>query len=86
MVDTSRNGWGGPGRPTGPGSRTTAEEYVETSRTDRRGWDGNWCNQTGAGLGARPVAAPAAGNAPPSGQWFPAHFRQLLANAWPPLP
>ncbi|MEE6262380.1 glycoside hydrolase family 6 protein [Plantactinospora sonchi] len=134
LVDTSRNGWGGPDRPIGPGPLTTAEEYVDASRIDRRGWDGNWCNQTGAGIGARPVAAPAAGidayvwakppgesdgasdvlganrpyepmcdpwyrppaapyvrtgalgNAPPYGQWFPAHFRQLLANAWPPLP
>ncbi|MDW5325311.1 glycoside hydrolase family 6 protein [Plantactinospora sp. KLBMP9567] len=133
LVDTSRNGWGGPARPTGPGPSTSAEEYVEAGRTDRRGYLGNWCNQVGAGLGVRPVAAPEAGidayawikppgesdgasdvlganrpyepmcdptyrphlfptvtsgamqNAPPVGEWFPAHFRQLLANAWPPL-
>jgi cellulose 1,4-beta-cellobiosidase len=23
-------------------------------------------------------------DAPPTGGWFPAHFRTLLANAWPP--
>ncbi|MFY1692773.1 glycoside hydrolase family 6 protein [Plantactinospora sp. WMMB782] len=61
VVDTSRNGWGGPDRPTGPGPSTSAEEYVEEGRTDRRGYLGNWCNQVGAGLGERPVAAPAPG-------------------------
>jgi cellulose 1,4-beta-cellobiosidase len=133
LIDTSRNGWGGPDRPTGPGPRTTAEEYVEASRIDRRGWVGSWCNQSGAGLGERPTAVPAPGidafvwakppgesdgasdvlgahrpyepmcdpwyrptqaphvrtgalgDAPPFGAWFPEHFRQLLANAWPPL-
>ncbi|MGP4111373.1 glycoside hydrolase family 6 protein [Streptomyces sp. 4N509B] len=136
LVDTSRNGWGGPDRPTGPGPRTTAEEYVEASRTDRRLHPVNWCNQAGAGLGERPVAVPAPGvdayawvkppgesdgasiplpqegtgysplcdptysgntangnnpsgslpDAPPVGDWHSAHFRGLLAHAWPPLP
>ncbi|MEU4443607.1 glycoside hydrolase family 6 protein [Actinosynnema sp. NPDC050801] len=58
LVDTSRNGWGGPNRPTKPGPETTVETYVETSRIDRRLRIGNWCNQTGTGLGERPVAAP----------------------------
>ncbi len=61
LIDTSRNGWGGPDRPTGPGPRTTAEEYVEAGRTDRREHQGNWCNQAAAGLGERPVAAPEPG-------------------------
>ncbi|MEO3749434.1 glycoside hydrolase family 6 protein [Streptomyces sp. B6B3] len=61
LVDTSRNGWGGPDRPTGPGPATTAEEYVEAGRTDRRLHQGNWCNQAGAGLGERPTAAPEPG-------------------------
>ncbi|WP_367130069.1 glycoside hydrolase family 6 protein [Saccharothrix sp. HUAS TT1] len=59
LVDTSRNGWGGPNRPTGPGPETTVDTYVDQGRIDRRLRIGNWCNQTGAGLGERPVAAPA---------------------------
>ncbi|WP_279571463.1 glycoside hydrolase family 6 protein [Streptomyces sp. 8K308] len=128
LVDTSRNGWGGQARPTGPGPRTHADAYVDGGRLDRRLRSENWCNQSGAGLGERPAAAPAPGvdayvwakppgesdgqggpdsapvermchhltwpgrqptgalpDAPPEGQWFPTHFRQLLANAWPPL-
>ncbi|MGP3968810.1 glycoside hydrolase family 6 protein [Streptomyces sp. 6N223] len=134
LIDTSRNGWGGPDRPTGPGPRTTAEEYVEGGRVDRRVHAANWCNQAGSGLGERPAAAPEPGvdayawikppgesdgssiplpiegggyspmcdptygggsanaynptgalpNAPLNGEWFPAHFQELLANAWPP--
>jgi cellulose 1,4-beta-cellobiosidase len=61
LIDTSRNGWGGPGRPTGPGPTYAAEEYVEQGRTDRRVVAQNWCNQAGSGLGERPTAAPAAG-------------------------
>ncbi|MGP4112585.1 glycoside hydrolase family 6 protein [Streptomyces sp. 4N509B] len=61
LVDTSRNGWGGPDRPTGPGLTTTADTYVDTSRVDRRYRAQNWCNQAGSGLGERPTAAPAAG-------------------------
>ncbi|WP_447009782.1 glycoside hydrolase family 6 protein [Saccharothrix hoggarensis] len=58
LVDTSRNGWGGPNRPTGPGPETSVDTYVDTSRVDRRVRIYNWCNQTGTGLGERPVAAP----------------------------
>ncbi|MEU9478862.1 glycoside hydrolase family 6 protein [Streptomyces sp. NPDC048191] len=61
LVDTSRNGWGGTARPTGPGPLTSVDDYVNGSRTDRRIHVGNWCNQSGAGLGERPTAAPAAG-------------------------
>jgi cellulose 1,4-beta-cellobiosidase len=61
IVDTSRNGWGGPDRPTGPGSGTDPEEYVDASRIDRRAVVSNWCNQAGAGLGERPVADPEPG-------------------------
>ncbi|MFD0534759.1 glycoside hydrolase family 6 protein [Actinomadura luteofluorescens] len=61
LVDTSRNGWGGANRPTGPGPKTSVDAYVDGSRTDRRIHLGNWCNQAGAGLGERPKAAPAAG-------------------------
>jgi cellulose 1,4-beta-cellobiosidase len=61
LVDTSRNGWGGANRPTGPGPKTSVDAYVDGSRTDRRIHLGNWCNQAGAGLGERPKASPAAG-------------------------
>ncbi|MEU6809853.1 glycoside hydrolase family 6 protein [Streptomyces sp. NPDC046831] len=61
LIDTSRNGWGGSARPTGPGPQTSVDDYVNGSRIDRRIHAGNWCNQSGAGLGLRPTAAPAAG-------------------------
>ncbi|MFF0199655.1 glycoside hydrolase family 6 protein [Streptomyces sp. NPDC005017] len=136
LIDTSRNGWGGTQRPTGPGATTSVDTYVNGGRYDRRIHLGNWCNQAGAGLGERPQAAPAAGidayvwmkppgesdgaskeipndegkgfdrmcdptytgnarngnsmsgslpDAPLSGQWFSAQFRQLMQNAYPPL-
>ncbi len=61
LIDTSRNGWGGTARPTGPGATTTVDTYVDGGRYDRRFQLGNWCNQSGAGLGERPKAAPATG-------------------------
>ncbi|MET7999799.1 glycoside hydrolase family 6 protein [Nonomuraea glycinis] len=136
LVDTSRNGWGGTARPSGPSSSTNLNTFVDDSRVDRRIHAGNWCNQSGAGIGPRPQAAPASGfdayvwikppgesdgssreidndqgkrfdrmcdptytgnelngnnltgalpDAPISGQWFSAQFRQLVANANPPL-
>lgn len=136
LIDTSRNGWGGSARPTAPSTATTVDAYVDGSRVDRRIHAGNWCNQTGAGIGERPATAPAAGidayvwakppgesdgaskavdndegkgfdrmcdptytgngrngnsmsgalaDAPLAGHWFSAQFRQLLANAYPPV-
>uniref|UniRef100_UPI00036463F6 glycoside hydrolase family 6 protein n=1 Tax=Nocardiopsis alkaliphila TaxID=225762 RepID=UPI00036463F6 len=61
LIDTSRNGWGGPDRPTGPGPRTDVDAYVDGGRYDQRINPGNWCNQSGAGLGERPTAAPEPG-------------------------
>ncbi|MFG3100536.1 glycoside hydrolase family 6 protein [Streptomyces sp. NPDC048182] len=61
LIDTARNGWGGAARPTGPSTATSVDAYVDGSRIDRRIHAGNWCNQSGAGLGERPTAAPAAG-------------------------
>ncbi|CAG0926680.1 cellulose 1,4-beta-cellobiosidase [Thermoflexales bacterium] len=67
LVDTSRNGWGGCGgssyvsqqcRPTGPSTSTVLNTFVDASRIDRRPGKGNWCNQNGAGIGARPQANP----------------------------
>ncbi|MEV7681403.1 glycoside hydrolase family 6 protein [Streptomyces sp. NPDC088341] len=61
LIDTSRNGWGGTARPAGPGAQTSVDTYVDGGRYDRRIHLGNWCNQSGAGLGERPRSAPAAG-------------------------
>ncbi|HEX5566769.1 MAG TPA: glycoside hydrolase family 6 protein [Streptomyces sp.] len=61
IIDTSRNGWGGPDRPSAPAAKTDLDSFVDGSRTDRRIHLGNWCNQAGAGLGERPKAAPAPG-------------------------
>ncbi|WP_152645010.1 glycoside hydrolase family 6 protein [Kitasatospora griseola] len=58
LIDTSRNGWGGANRPAGPGPKTSVDAYVDGGRIDRRFQTGNWCNQSGAGLGERPKAAP----------------------------
>ncbi|GAA3834225.1 hypothetical protein GCM10022226_64460 [Sphaerisporangium flaviroseum] len=136
LIDTSRNGWGGSARPAGPSTSTDLNTFVDQSRVDRRIHAGNWCNQSGAGLGERPRANPATGldayvwikppgesdgsseeipndqgkgfdrmcdptyggnarngnnpsgalaNAPISGAWFSAQFRQLLQNAYPPI-
>lgn len=140
LIDTSRNGWGGAARPTAASTSTVLDTYVNASRIDRRIHAGNWCNQSGAGIGERPRATPATGidaytwikppgesdgssslvptgpnnpggkgfdgmcdptyagngrngnsmsgalaNAPVSGAWFSAQFRQLLANAYPAL-
>jgi cellulose 1,4-beta-cellobiosidase len=61
LIDTSRNGWGGPNRPTKASTSTDPNTFVNESRVDRRPHAGDWCNQSGAGIGERPKAAPAAG-------------------------
>src|SRR2546423_10403431 len=61
LIDTSRNGWGGTARPTGPGPMTDANAYVDGGRIDRRSHLGNWCNHAGAGVRDAPGAGPAAG-------------------------
>jgi len=52
IIDTSRNGWGGPGRPT------AAAADVDDMRIDRRDHRGNWCNVKNTGIGERPRANP----------------------------
>ncbi len=52
LVDTGRDGWGGPGRPTGP------SPDVDDMRIDRRLDRGNWCNVRNTGVGQRPRANP----------------------------
>ena len=61
LIDTSRNGWGGANRPTTVSLSTNLTTYVMESRVDQRIHKGNWCNQSGAGIGARPTANPMAG-------------------------
>ena len=61
LIDTSRNGWGGSARPTAASTSTDPVTFMEQSRIDRRIHLGNWCNQSGAGLGERPRSAPATG-------------------------
>ena len=61
LIDTSRNGWGGPNRPTAASTLPDLNQRIDASRIDRRIHKGNWCNPSGAGLGERPRAAPVAG-------------------------
>jgi cellulose 1,4-beta-cellobiosidase len=61
LIDTSRNGWGGPNRPTAACSAstcTTTASFVNASKVDQRPFRGDWCNQNNAGLGAFPQANP----------------------------
>lgn len=60
LIDTSRNGWGGPNRPTAASTSTVLDTFIDQSRIDRRAHRGNWCNQAG-GVGERPQTAPVAG-------------------------
>jgi cellulose 1,4-beta-cellobiosidase len=58
IVDTARNGWGGPNRPTRASTSTDVNIFVDQSRVDRRSHRGNWCNNKYAGIGERPQANP----------------------------
>ena len=58
LIDSSRNGWGGPNRPTGPSTSTDLNTFVNQSKVDERPFRGDWCNQNGAGLGPFPQANP----------------------------
>ncbi len=55
LIDTSRNGWGGPDRPTAVSTSNDLNTYVNESKIDRRPHRGGWCNQDGAGIGERPT-------------------------------
>jgi cellulose 1,4-beta-cellobiosidase len=62
VIDTSRNGWGGPDRPTGPSPSADIDTFVDGSRTDRRiSATEGWCNQGTAGTGVSPTASPSPG-------------------------
>ena len=58
LTDTSRNGWGGPARPTAASGSADVNTFVNASKIDTRPHRGLWCNQSGAGLGAPPQATP----------------------------
>jgi cellulose 1,4-beta-cellobiosidase len=60
LIDTSRDGWGGPNRPTGASTSTDLNTFVNASRINQQIGRGNWCNQPG-GIGARPAANPITG-------------------------
>jgi cellulose 1,4-beta-cellobiosidase len=70
VIDTSRNGWGGPNRPAGPSPSTDVNTFVNDTKIDRRAHRGLWCNPAGAGLGVPPLANP------------PGFFPQLQAFVW----
>jgi cellulose 1,4-beta-cellobiosidase len=58
LIDSSRNGWGGPNRPTGPSTSTVLNTFVDATRIDRRDDMGQWCNQANQGLGVPPTVNP----------------------------
>ena len=58
LIDTSRNGWGGADRPSGPSSSTVLNTFVDASKIDQRDDMGQWCNQENQGLGAPPTVTP----------------------------
>ena len=61
LIDTSRDGWGDPNRPTAACSTTTCTTttaFVNASKIDDRPFRGDWCNQENAGIGALPQADP----------------------------
>ncbi|GAA2938791.1 hypothetical protein GCM10010446_25260 [Streptomyces enissocaesilis] len=57
LIDISRSGWGGT-RPSGPDSPAGVVTSVDRGRFDRRIHIGNWCDQSGAGLGGCPRRPP----------------------------
>jgi cellulose 1,4-beta-cellobiosidase len=58
LIDTSRNGWGGPTRPTGPSTSTVLNTFVDATKIDQRDDMGQWCNQKNQGLGVAPTVNP----------------------------
>ncbi len=59
LIDTSRDGWGGPNRPTAAApSYTSTANFVNLSKVDQRPFRGDWCNPENAGIGALPQANP----------------------------
>ena len=58
LIDTSRNGWGGTDRPTGPSTSTDLNTFVDATKIDQRDDMGQWCNQPNQGIGSFPTVNP----------------------------
>jgi cellulose 1,4-beta-cellobiosidase len=58
LIDTSRNGWGGPLRPTAQSTSTVLDTFVDASKIDERDDMGQWCNQANQGIGTFPTVNP----------------------------
>jgi cellulose 1,4-beta-cellobiosidase len=58
IIDTSRNGWGGPLRPTAASTSTVLNTFVDATKIDERDDMGQWCNQENQGIGAFPTVNP----------------------------
>jgi cellulose 1,4-beta-cellobiosidase len=58
IIDTSRNGWGGPLRPTGASTSTVLNTFVDATKIDERDDMGQWCNQANQGIGSFPTVNP----------------------------
>jgi cellulase/cellobiase CelA1 len=58
LIDTSRNGWGGSLRPTGQGTSTVIDTFVNETKIDQRDDMGQWCNQENQGIGSFPTVNP----------------------------
>jgi cellulose 1,4-beta-cellobiosidase len=58
LIDTSRNGWGSPSRPTAASTSTVLDTFVNQSKIDLRTDMGQWCNQPNAGMGVAPTVNP----------------------------
>ncbi|MGD0548674.1 MAG: glycoside hydrolase family 6 protein, partial [Terracidiphilus sp.] len=69
LIDTSRNGWGGPLRPTGPGASSVIDTFVDETKIDERDDMGQWCNQENQGVGVPPTVNPG-------------YFNNLQAYVW----
>ncbi len=58
LIDTSRNGWGGPLRPTAASTSTVLDTFVDATKIDERDDMGQWCNQENQGIGSFPTVNP----------------------------
>jgi cellulose 1,4-beta-cellobiosidase len=69
LIDTSRNGWGGPLRPTAASTSTVLNTFVDATKIDERDDMGQWCNQENQGIGSLPTVNPG-------------YFSNLQAYVW----
>jgi cellulose 1,4-beta-cellobiosidase len=62
LIDTSRNGWGGAARPTGPSTLADLNARIDASRIDRRITRATGAIRAAPALGERPRAAAGRGH------------------------